>query len=363
MRRRDMLIGAGGALLLAGGGAVGWRTAVGSMGGFDAYTGRLRAPIPADPDIADIIRYATLAANGHNTQPWQFRVEESAIEILPDLSRATPVVDPDDHHLFVSLGCAAENLLIAASATGRPWQLESDAGGDRIRYSFSRAAARPHPLLAAIPVRQSTRAAYDGRSVPATDIEALRQSAETPGVRLVLLTDRTRIDRVRDLIVAGNDAQMADTAFMAELKRWLRFNPRSAMASGDGLFSAASGNPVLPEFLGGPAFDTFFTAGAENDKYARQIDSSAGIAIFLAEREDKMHWIAVGRACQRFALAATASGLKHAFVNQPVEVARLRPELATLIGERGMRPDIVMRFGYGPTLPFSPRRPVNTVLI
>lgn len=363
MRRRDMLISAGGALLLAGGGTAGWRSAVGSMGDFNAYTGSLRAPIRVDPGIADIIRYATLAANGHNTQPWRFHVEENVIDILPDLSRATPAVDPDDHHLFVSLGCAAENLLIAATATGRPGQLETDAGGDRIRYSFSRAEARPHPLLAAIPMRQSTRAAYDGRSVPGVDIEALRQSAEMPGVRLVLLTDRDRIDQVRDLVVAGNGAQMADATFMAELKRWLRFNPRSAMALGDGLFAAASGNPVLPEFLGGLAFDAFFTAGAENDKYARQIDSSAGIAIFLAEREDKAHWIAVGRACQRFALAATAFGLKHAFVNQPVEVAQLRPELAALIGESGMRPDIVMRFGYGPTLPFSPRRPVNAVLV
>lgn len=363
MRRRDILIGAGGALVLAGGAAAGWRSAVGSMGDFYSYAGGLRAPMPADPNIADIIRYATLAANGHNTQPWRFRVAESTIDILPDLSRATPVVDPDNHHLFVSLGCAAENLLIAATATGRAGQLETDAGGERIRYSFSRAEAHPHPLLAAIPRRQSTRAEYDGRSVPAADIEALRQSSETPGVRLVLLTDRARINQVRELIVAGNDAQMADAAFMAELKRWLRFNPRSAMASGDGLFSAASGNPVLPEFLGGLAFDTFFTAGAENDKYARQIDSSAGIAIFLAEREDKAHWIAVGRASQRFALAATASGLKHAFVNQAVEVARLRPELAALIGEHGMRPDIIMRFGYGPMLPFSPRRPLTAVLV
>jgi hypothetical protein len=84
--------------------------------------------------------------------------------------------------------------------------------------------------------------------------------------------------------------------------------------------------------------------------------------IFLAEHEDKAHWIAVGRACQRFALAATSLGLRHAFINQPVEVARLRPELAALVGESGKRPDIVVRFGYGPALPFSPRRPVATVL-
>jgi hypothetical protein len=69
-----------------------------------------------------------------------------------------------------------------------------------------------------------------------------------------------------------------------------------------------------------------------------------------------------GRACQRFALQATALGLKHAFINQPVEVAALRPQLASLLGMPGRRPDIVMRFGYGPTLPFSPRRPVEAVL-
>jgi hypothetical protein len=61
-------------------------------------------------------------------------------------------------------------------------------------------------------------------------------------------------------------------------------------------------------------------------------------------------------------LQTTALGLRHAFVNQPVEVAGLQPELASLVGMPGRRPDIVMRFGYGPTLPYSPRRPVQALL-
>ncbi len=109
-------------------------------------------------------------------------------------------------------------------------------------------------------------------------------------------------------------------------------------------------------------FDLVFRAGSENDKYARQLRSSAGVAIFVSERDDRDHWMRSGRACQRFALQATALGLKHAFVNQPVEVAALRPKLASLVGMPGRRPDIVMRFGYGPTLPFLPRRPVAAVL-
>jgi len=61
-------------------------------------------------------------------------------------------------------------------------------------------------------------------------------------------------------------------------------------------------------------------------------------------------------------LQATALGLNHAFINQPVEVANLRPELAKIVGMPGRRPDIVMRFGYGSDLPFSARRPVGAVL-
>jgi hypothetical protein len=154
---------------------------------------------------------------------------------------------------------------------------------------------------------------------------------------------------------------MADPAFMRELEQWVRFNPRSAMAMGDGLFSAASGNPSLPTALGRIAFDHVISAVSENDRYARQIASSAGLAIFIGDEATSAHWIRVGQACQRFALEATRLGLKLAFINQPIEVASLRPELARLIGTT-KRPDIVLRFGYGPTLPYAPRRPVAQVL-
>lgn len=361
MDRRAVLIGAGSAAALAGVG-VGVVRGNGSMADYDAEAARLRAPPGEDPRLGTLVRYATLAANSHNTQPWRFRLEDRAIDILPDPARRTPAVDPDDHHLFVSLGCAAENLAIAAHATGRPGELIVGQDGAGIRYAFLPGSPRPTPLLDAIVRRQSTRAAYDGRPLPAATLSRLAEAGRLPGVGLILLTERACIDPVRDLVLAGNSAQIADPAFMRELKRWLRFNPRSALAARDGLFSAASGNPILPDWLGGPALDLFFTARSENDRYARQIASSAGLAIFVGDRADRRHWIQVGRACQRFALTATSLGLKHAFLNQPVEVAGLRPELAKLIGAPGKRPDIVMRFGHGPSLPYSLRRPVEAVL-
>jgi nitroreductase len=231
-----------------------------------------------------------------------------------------------------------------------------------VAFAIGNGPSAASVLFDAISKRQSTRAEYDARPVSAPDLRTLASAAALPGVDLVLITDRPRIDQVRDLIIAGNSAQMADAAFVRELKTWLRFTPREALATGDGLFSALSGNPILPAWLAPHVFDLVFRADSENDKYARQLRSCAGVAVFVSQRNDRDHWVRAGRACQRFALQATALGIKHAFVNQPVEVASLRPELANLVGMPDRRPDLVMRFGFGPTLPFSARRSVAAVL-
>lgn len=364
MNRRQWLIGAGATAAL--GGSATWLTlsGMGTQSDYRASIAPLRATLADPARQLDLVRFATLAPNGHNTQPWRFRLSDKRIEILPDFARRTPVVDPDDHHLFVSLGAAAENLSLASAARGRPGELRFDASDEgAIAFDFDRGPALRSALFDAIPKRQSTRADYDGRAVSTADLDTLAKAGAVAGVDLVLLTDRARIDQLRDLVVAGNSAQMADPAFVRELKSWLRFNPHEALRTGDGLYSVASGNPALPDWLGPYAFDLMSTAESQNESYARQIRASAGIAVFVGAGETPADWVAVGRACQRFALQATALGMKHAFINQPVEVPGLRPKLAALIGAPGRRPDIVMRFGYGPEMPFAPRRPFASVII
>jgi nitroreductase len=359
--RRHILVG--GALALAGGASYAGLRRMGSMKDYERSVAAMRASLSAHPEVGDLIRFATLAPNGHNTQPWTFHVAGNQIEISPDFARRTPVVDPDDHHIFVGLGCAAENLALAASARGHPGEISFTSANDGVVvFSFGGGATASTALFDAIPRRQSTRTVYDGRPVAVAELKALAAAAAIPGVDLVLLTDRARIDHARDLVIAGNSAQMGDPAFDRELMSWLRFNPRQALATGDGLFTPTTGNPVLPSWLGPSLVGMSFRASSENDKYARQLQSSSGVAVFVSERADKEHWVRAGRACQRFALQATALGMKVAFVNQPVEVASLRPELAALVGMPGRRPDLVMRFGYGPTMPFSARRPVGAVL-
>ncbi len=354
--------------LVAGGfsvaalGAIGYGTWP-RMDGYREEVERQRRLLAVDPDLREFVRMATLAANGHNTQPWKFRLLDEQVSILPDLTRRTEVVDPDDHHLYVSLGCAAENLVIAAAATGRAAEVAIERGGEpRIDIALNRSAAAPGPLYEAIPVRQSTRSLYDGQPISAADMAMLEAAAQEEGVSVLFFTDAAAREAILEFVVAGNSAQMDDPAFVQELLDWLRFTPDRAVEMGDGLFSACSGNPVVPDWIGSRMFKAFFTKEVENQKYADHIRSSAGVAVFAGDRDDPEHWIKVGRSFERFALQATALGIRNAHINQPIEDLTIRPEFAAWLGVPGSRPDLVIRFGRAPMMPMSLRRPVSEVL-
>ena len=315
------------------------------------------------PELAgELVRLATLAPSSHNTQCWKFALEDKGITILPDLSRRCPAVDPDDHHVFVSLGCATENLAHAALAHGLHAEARFDAERGAIHVALAAVPAQASPLFQAIAARQCTRGDYDGKPLSSQELSLLERAGTSSGVRMLLFTERLDLERVLDHVVQGNTAQLADPAFVRELKRWIRFNGHDAVRTRDGLFSVSSGNPAIPAWLGELAFGWFFTAKGENDKCARQVRSSAGIAVFVGEAADKAHWVEVGRAYERFALQATALGIRNAFLNQPVEVAAVRSPFAAALGLSGQRPDLVVRFGRGPTLPPSLRRPVEAVM-
>lgn len=356
MSRRGLMVSGAAALALpvagCGGGSSPW----------DEAAAETWATLAADAGMAELVRYATLAANSHNTQPWRFAATENAVTILPDFARRTPVVDPDDHHLFVSLGCAAENLSIAAEARGRRATVGFDpAGNGSVAIALEPGPAAETPLFVAIPERQCTRSEFDGRPVPAADLAQIEEAARVDGVDIVMIADPSRMAAVLDYVVSGNTRQVEDPAFVAELTQWLRFNAADAAETRDGLYSAASGNPTSPAWLGRLIFPWIFSAGSENDRYSRQIRSSPGIAIFVAREEGKAGWVSVGRSYQRFALQATALGVRNAFVNQPVEVPEVRAEFAKWLG-LGRRPDLVVRYGYAPPMPKSLRRPVAEIM-
>ncbi|MDH4056323.1 MAG: Tat pathway signal protein [Gammaproteobacteria bacterium] len=335
--------------------------------GSQAYTDlakRLRE-LPAsghgDPKQA-LIQAATLAASSHNTQPWTFRAGSDSITIEPDLSRRCEVVDPDDSHLFKSLGCAAANIVAAAPVYGFRTDVQLEDDGQIVIGLTMGKAITDRGALNAIAERQCTKTPYDGRSLGTDETAELESAGTGEGVRVQLIDDAALRETLLDLVNEGNRLQLSDPAFRSELIAWIRFNDAAAIRSGDGLSGRASGQPQLPTWLAKPIMRFVLTPQAQAKKDTVNLRSSAGIAVFIGETDERRSWVEAGQAYERFALRATALGIRNAFINQPIEVRRLRSELHSALGLRGAQTaHLMVRYGHAALAPYSLRRRIADV--
>ena len=316
--------------------------------------------------MKDLVRCATLAPSSHNTQCWKFVIPtDRSITILPDLTRTCPTVDPDDHHLFASLGCAVENLVVAGLAHGLEAEVDASDPAEGIEVRFTPCPPQVTPQYQAIPDRRVTRAVYNGEKLSEQEMDQLKKATiGGNGVHVLFLTDGDSLTLAQQHIVDANTVQMQDADFRKELKEWIRFSEQECVNHGDGLAGPTTGKPFVPRWIGSHILDFSLKAHPENVKIEKQIASSAGIAVFWSDKDDASHWVEAGRLYQRFALTATSLGIRNAFLNQPVEVAEARPKFAEALGIKEGRPDLIVRFGRGGTeLPHSLRRPVEDVIV
>ena len=332
---------------------------------YDEQANDVRRPFEKDStssaQMRGFVRYATLAASGHNTQPWKFAIKGNAIEIHPDYARRLSVVDPHERELWISLGCALENLVVAARAAGYESEVTYPDAAEFIHVRLTMDRPSASPLFDAIPLRQNTRSEYDGQRIKRDDLDQLQALSLEPGVVLRFVTNQPELEMVLEYVIQGNLSQYADKEFLDELIDWLRFNKKEALASLDGLYSRCSGNPEVLGWLG-QMFVEGIKPQQQADADAKKLRSSSGAVVVASESDDKTTWVRTGQVYERMALKLTSLNIKSAFLNQPIEVANVRGQFQSAIGLGNAIPQLLIRIGYADPMPYSLRRPVEQVL-
>ena len=329
----------------------------------ESSAAQVRALLDPDGGMMEILRYASLAASGHNTQPWKFGLDGNTIEIHPDLTRSLPVVDPQERELWISLGCALENLVIAAAASGFTAQIDyPEEGRQFIKIALQPSAPQQSPLFDAIPFRQSTRTEYKVASLLQDNRDMIYAAASEPGVVVQYLDDQASLEQVLEYVNQGNLTQYSDAAFMAELIEWIRFNKNDALATLDGLYSKCSGSPTVPRWIGRMVVSGTLPQN-QADADAIKMRSSQGAILLASEKEDLASWVHVGQVFERLSLTLTSLGMKSSLLNQPIEVPELRDQFREAMGLGSSQPQLLLRYGYADAMPYSLRRPVQDLLM
>jgi hypothetical protein len=384
MTRRHMLKVSGLTALVVGGAlSMGTGARAATAGLFSAGEGdpyEAWRSLPRDGSPQALVAAAILAANPHNTQPWRFRVSSDGIDVSADRSRALPATDPTGSELVAGLGCAIENMTVAAAAAGGTATVTTnpaDAGGALARVTVARGTpGEGADLFAAITKRHTDRGPYAAEPVAAASlVQGAALLTSLPRVRLTWLEGAER-DRFGDLVDKATAAVIADGAQSDEIDRWWRATRDEIERHRDGMTLDAQSLPPVTVFLGKMLPPT---TQKQNDqswlKSTRDVHVKTAAAFGLLSVQDAgdaESQLQVGRAYQRLHLWATANGLAMQPLNQVTErVARERsqgrisPLEAPLAGltPRGRTALFTFRIGH-PTAEagLSPRRRLADVV-
>lgn len=315
-------------------------------------------------DFMFMIEQAIKAPSGHNTQPWLFKINESSIEIHPNLEKSLSIVDFDNRELFISLGCATENLCIAASSKGYRTLVSSDMNGV-ITINLSKGdSITSDPLFEQIDIRQTNRSVYNGNIISDDTIKILKAIPIEPSVNVYFYkTGTPDFDTISNFVFKGNTIQMRDEAFKKELKEWMRYNKKHQNETNDGLSYAVFGAPNLPKFIVKPIMLKAVNEKSQNKGDREKMQSSSHLVLFTTQHNSIDEWINLERSLERFLLKTTEQGIVHSYLNQPNEIRDLAEQMAQSLDIRGKYPTILLRLGYGEKMPYSKRRELSDIII
>ncbi len=321
----------------------------------------------ASDDIAAVLDCAALAPSVHNTQPWQWRAVDDAIEVRADRSRQLAYLDPTGRQLHVSCGAAIEFGYLAARSVGRECdvRLQPDGADGELLAVLELGEVRPptpteQRLAEAIAVRYTDRGPYSDRPVPEGLVEDLRRRAAELEVWVRTFE---RPDDRRALITVLSDAEQEearDSRYAAELAQWVGPTGDVGVPA-----EAVAGRWPSDRVSQVPLRD--FTGRAEHPSAEGRGDDPPPtverdlLLLFGTASDDPGAWLSAGRALGWALLRAAAVGVSAQPLGPAIDLPAARERLRHELGLVG-NPQFVVRMGYGADRPRTRRRPATTTL-
>ncbi|MFN0086920.1 MAG: Acg family FMN-binding oxidoreductase [Blastocatellia bacterium] len=317
---------------------------------------------PAEGSLPEQIRfllgYAILAPSSHNAQPWCFEIgEDGRLRIYADYDGWLRVADADQRELHLSIGCAIENLVIAARRFGMAARIEylPDPQNKALiaDISFDKAGARElgglTVLFDALPIRQTNHKTFDHRPIEQAVLQIFQQCCEEPGIDLFLTSEEEIRQRFGELIVGSDAATFANADYREELAYWI----------GKGVF----GTSWLMSQIGRMAMANlnFGKMTARSDESV--LMSAPVMGVISSYANDRVSQVRGGQVFERIYLTGARLGIGIRPMSQICQVPWQKKALAELIPPGGLTPLQPFLLGYvAISQEHTPRKSVAEVL-
>jgi nitroreductase len=315
--------------------------------------------LPIDLQLKFLLRYAILAPSTRNSQPWRFEVQGNVVELYAEPPMPQPISDPDGREMYISLGCALENLLVAAEHFGFAPDVSYFPEGTgsalvarmTVGTGGTRSSGRAEITLDALVHRHNDNRRYRAARIPDHARRRLEACRVEPDLRLDLTDDHLFQRWVDQLTREADRLEFADPEFRREL----------AASIGQGAFGTSR---VLSR-IGAMAVSRLDLGEAVAKQDHELVESAGLLGLISAHTDDHHAHVRAGQLFERVWLTATTMGIHVHPMSQTMRHPELRDAVAELVPETGWKPLHLFRLGYsreGKLTPrHGPRRPVREV--
>ncbi len=201
--------------------------------------------------IRFLIKFAVLAPSSHNTQPWSFSINQDKIEVYREISRRLPIADTNDRQLFLSIGCAIENIVIAANYYGySPIVKYNDNDSSLVAVielgqPKSQSIGNKDYLIEQIFLRKTNRNKYKSDYIDENILGKI-SGLGNKNVDIFVVNDKIKIVELGNVAVLASIESMTDPKFRSELSHHVKNNLTESKI---GIPGFALGVPTLISFI------------------------------------------------------------------------------------------------------------------
>jgi hypothetical protein len=192
-------------------------------------------------ELREVLYYASLAPNGHNTQMWKVGISENGgtLKIFIDSSRLLPVVDPNGRESLISAGAFIENMRQALSAYGFEYELniieeiniKENPLIAEIRIFGKEDIAVNYEILSNMQKRHTDKSKYLNKLLENNAIGTLNSGENI----LIFQNGDDDFEFIKEITLLANEIQSLSPEAREELANWLRFSDEEAIETADGL--------------------------------------------------------------------------------------------------------------------------------
>lgn len=279
----------------------------------------------SDP-IEQIIYYASLAGNSHNTQPWYVEIaNDSLLYLKADFTRKLHIVDPDSRGLFISLGAFIENFELAAGSLGYKADIEITA------------KHKSDSIVATIHLSKSQKSGYDLSQIknrrtlrtPFQNIEISKEHfdkliGDNHSEIFYYSSSSEEGKYIAEQTLAAYTQQAQDDQAKQELANWMRFSNSDVEKYRDGLTTSGMGITGFGGFFVRNFYkpedsmkDSFIKTGIEKTK--EQTENCGGWILIIQNEDSPERWIKTGRLYEKLNLTCRDMMIGFHPMNQMIE--------------------------------------------